>query len=206
MLDVIDLGELRVCESEFFGDILRARIACRNLELVRYLVVYLAKITRVDVVQKDATICFFWPVCRVRCVSMILLFIMALAGSGDALASRVAVLYCQPAVAPDLAAIYRAACAEVLKEIKFQVSSVTMREGVVAAEPDGNVIRLDILKINHRAITGRLAWNGSKNAKAGLILGPVITTSIMDGSLNNRSMRDFARSLVAVSKIQFTKT
>ena len=132
-------------------------------------------------------------------------FVMAIAGSGGAMAAGGPVLYCDPAAASQNVDIYRAACAEVVKEVKLKFPSVTVREGATAAKPDGNVIRLDILKISRHAIAGRLAWSSSKNATAGYVLGPVITTTISDAALNDRSLREFASGLVGASKIQFPK-
>lgn len=102
--------------------------------------------------------------------------------------------------------MHRAACEEVFQVIRQRFPSVTLREGVAAAKPHGDVIRLDILKLDQNGITGRLAWSGDKNATADYVLGPVITTTIADATLNGRSLREFARGLIEVSKIPFLKS
>ncbi len=130
-------------------------------------------------------------------------FMMAIVGTGDASAAGAPVLYCDgPATAKD-AGVYKAACAEVAREVRLKFPQLTMGKGAAADKPSGNVIRLDILKVEKHAIAGRLAWSGKKNSAGGYVLGPVITTTISDAQLNERSLREFARGLVMASKIQF---
>lgn len=132
-------------------------------------------------------------------------FVMAIVGTGSASAAGVPVLYCDTPATAKNADAYRAACAEVAKEVRLKYPQLVVREGAAAEKPVGNVIRLDILKIDKYAIAGRLAWSGKKNSAGGYVLGPVITTTISDAELNKRSLREFARGLVMASKIQFPK-
>lgn len=133
-------------------------------------------------------------------------FVMAITGTGSASAAGAPVLYCEAPATADNADVYRAACAEVAKEVRLDYPLLTVREGVAADKPVGNVIRLDIIKIDRHAITGRLAWSGRKASAGGYVLGPVITTTISDAALNERLLREFARGLVMTSKIQFPKS
>lgn len=131
---------------------------------------------------------------------------MAIVETGSASAAGVPVLYCAAPATDKNADVYRATCAEVAKEVRLKYPQLMVREGGAADKPAGNVIRLDILKIDKYAIAGRLAWSGRKGAAGGYVLGPVITTSISDAELNKRSLREFARGLVMASKIQFPKS
>lgn len=128
---------------------------------------------------------------------------MAIVGTGDALAAGAPVLYCDGTAPAKNAEVYKAACAEVAREVRLKYPQLTVGKGAAADKPVGNVIRLDILKVDKHAIAGRLAWSGKKNSAGGYVLGPVITTTISDAQLNERSLREFARGLVMASKIQF---
>lgn len=133
-------------------------------------------------------------------------FVMAVAGTGSASAGGAPVLYCEvPATAED-ADVYRAACAEVAREVRLKYPLLAVREGAAAKAPVGDVIRLDIIKADRHAIAGRLAWSGKNTAGAGYVLGPVITTTISDAELNTRTLQEFARGLVMASKIQLPKS
>ena len=133
-------------------------------------------------------------------------FVMAVAGAGSATAGGAPVLYCEaPATGRD-AEVYRAACAEVAREVRLKYPLLAVREGIAGETPAGDVIRLDIIKVDRHAIAGRLAWSGRKTSSAGYVLGPVITTTISDAELNTRTLREFARGLVMASKIQFPKS
>ena len=133
-------------------------------------------------------------------------FVMAIAGTGSASAAGVPVLYCEAPATAKNADVYRAACAEVAREVRLKYPLLAVREGAAAKKPDGNVIRLDIIKVDRHGIAGRLAWTGKKTPGAGYVLGPVITTTISDAELNKRSLQEFARGLVMASKIQFPKS
>lgn len=130
-------------------------------------------------------------------------FMMAIVGTGDASAAGAPVLYCGGSATVKNADVYKAACAEVAKEVRLRYPQLTLGKGAAADKPVGNVIRLDILKVDKHAIAGRLAWSGKKSSAGGYVLGPVITTTISDAQLNERSLREFARGLVMASKIQF---
>lgn len=63
-------------------------------------------------------------------------------------------------------------------------------------------LRVEITQISSSAISGRLTWVGRGNATAA---GPLVTTSIVDATLNDRTLREFAIGLVQVSNIDFLK-
>ena len=130
---------------------------------------------------------------------------MAVVGASSASAAGVPVLYCGAPAAAGNSDIYTAACAEVAREVRLKYPQLAVHEGVAEDKPVGNVIRLDILKIDKHAIAGRLAWTGGKTSGAGYVFGPVITTTISDAELNKRMLQEFARGLVMASKIQFLK-
>lgn len=133
-------------------------------------------------------------------------FVMAVAGGGSASAGGAPVLYCEAPAAAEDADVYRAACAEVAREFRLKYPLLAVHDGAAAEKPDGDVIRLDIIKVDRHAIAGRLAWAGKNTAGAGYVLGPVITTTISDAKLNTRTLQEFARGLVLASKIQFPKS
>lgn len=131
---------------------------------------------------------------------------MAVVGTDSASAAGVPVLYCDAPATARNSDVYKAACAEVAREVRLKYPQLTVREGAVGDKPVGNVIRLDILTVDKHTISGRLAWSGKKNSAGGYVLGPVITTTISDADLNKRSIKEFARGLVMASKIQFPKS
>ncbi|MBW8282476.1 MAG: hypothetical protein K0M55_02640 [Rhizobium sp.] len=133
-------------------------------------------------------------------------FVMAIAGTGSVSAGGSPVLYCESPATAENADVYRAVCAEVASEFRLKYPLLAVRDGAAADKPDGDVIRLDIIKVDRHAIAGRLAWSGRKTSGAGYVLGPVITTTISDADLNTRTLQEFARGLVMASKIQFPKS
>lgn len=63
-------------------------------------------------------------------------------------------------------------------------------------------LRVEITQISSSSISGRLTWVGRGNATTA---GPLVTTSIVDATLNDRTLREFAIGLVQVSNIDFLK-
>ncbi len=88
---------------------------------------------------------------------------------------------------------FRLACSSVEGEVRRRL----------AAPPAGSAVRLEIIALDERRISGRLSWAGQPGG--GFTHGPTISTSISDVALNARTIAKFARDLVQVSDIDFNR-
>jgi hypothetical protein len=87
---------------------------------------------------------------------------------------------------------------------KYVSDALLSRSPGLRIVADGNdidrLLRVEIAEISKHGISGRLAWARKGDA---LVAGPLITTTIMDATLNDRSLREFAKGIVQATKIGF---
>ncbi len=119
-----------------------------------------------------------------------LVVVTSMAGSADA---ESLVFECQAGTGVVAAENFRLACSSVEGEVRKRL----------AAPPAGSAVRLEIIALDERRISGRLSWAGHSGGS--LTHGPIISTSISDAALNARTIAKFARDLVQVSDIDFNR-
>jgi len=125
-------------------------------------------------------------------IGTLLPFVVATSMASSAGAESL-VFECQAATGVAMTENFRLACSSVEGEARKRLDT----------PPAGSTVRLEIIALDERRISGRLSWMGKSNG--GFVHGPTISTSISDAALNARTIAKFARDLVQVSDIDFDR-
>lgn len=90
-------------------------------------------------------------------------------------------------------------CKALETELRRRFSGLTIESQVSdQASVKGRRIEFAPGKMSRNGISGRLKWRADDRAE--WITGPMIQTVVMDAALNDETLREFARTLVDVSK------
>lgn len=112
------------------------------------------------------------------------------------------VLSCHSMLSLDRDLYYRL-CVEIETHLRTKFPDLEVEE---KQRNENRIVNLRIslsdVEVGSQTISGRLKWSNDSGVDVKWILGPVVETSIMDTSLNDRAIREWARSLVTISDIR----